>query len=251
MALSVVILVPSGKGENALRPLLGAPVAIRALAAVLPPRQSVTAVLVSPTEHHAALHAAAEKFGFTELRHFIPPGASEIGSIRAALGALKPAGDDVILVHHALYPLCPVALTTRVIEAGTKDGAAVATLAVPGAMFGSGETLGAPVADALVQAQWPAVFTRGALEAVTAAPLEGDLLQAASRREGGVRSVAGDRDLFAVEEEADLTRALEAWGRRATEYAFIWPRPSDENTQSHARAELNMTIPDTPPSTES
>jgi len=206
----------------------------------------VNAVVVAPSEHHSALHGQAERFGLAELRTLLPPGESEIGSIRQALAALPGAPDDVILVHHGLHALCPVAMTARVLGAAGKHGAAVATRPLQSLAFGAGDTLGVPVTDALVTAQWPAAFTRAALDSVVALPLEGPLLAAASVREGGVSTVTGDRDLFALEDEADLTRALEAWGRRATEYAFIWPRPADDHTQLHARNELNLTIPDAP-----
>ena len=50
------------------------------------------------------------------------------------------------------------------------------------------------------------------------------------------------------EGEADVTRALEVWGRRAAEFAFIWPRAgvSSQTVVPGLGAELNLTIPEQP-----
>ncbi|MEW5855556.1 MAG: 2-C-methyl-D-erythritol 4-phosphate cytidylyltransferase [Myxococcota bacterium] len=265
MSLGAIILIPAGKGDAALAPLLGAPVALRALGAVLVPREDVHAVAVAPPAIHEALKREADRFGLGELEKILAPKADERQSVLAALAEL-PDGVDVVVVHHGLTALCPTARVVELVASARESGAAMCALPIRTPVFSSKDELESPLQGPLCTVHWPAAFQREVLTVMLRTATEPELLSCLGAAGRTLRKVAGDRDAFPVEDEADLTRALEAWGRRATEYTFLWPRPGEagEGSLGQPGPEVttegffntpmdvtNVTIPDTPVDEES
>jgi hypothetical protein len=257
MSLGAVLVIPPGHAEAAERSLLGAPVFIRALAAALLPQEEVHALAVAPPSLHGVLKAEADRFGLAELEGVLPFPEDERQGVLAALARL-PGDVDVVVVQPGVLALCSLERMTRLVEAARRDGLAVSAMDLPFAVAARAPELRAPLDGPLcvVQGPWAARPTdlREVLEASTEGGVLASLL--ASRRP--VTTVEGDRDTFPLEEGTDLTRALEVMGRRATDFAFVWPRPEGVDAQvalqspvpspeEAARRAGNVTIPDGPP----
>ena len=257
MSLGAIVVIPVEHAEAAGRSLLGAPVFIRALAATLLPHEEVHVVAVAPPSLHGVLKEEAERFGLGELEHVLPFAQDERASVLAALAKL-PADADVVVVQAGVVPLCSTDRMTQAVAAARRDGAAMGVLDLPPTVVARGPELRAPLDGPLALAQSPLAVAAPALREVLSQSSEPTVLASllASRRV--IVPVAGDRDAFPVVEAADLTRALEVLGRRATDFAFVWPRPAgvDERTalpappvtpEEAARRAGNVTIPDATP----
>ncbi len=246
MAIGSIILVKDG--EPALRPLLGAPVLLRAVAATLLPREEVTAVVVAPQDIHAAVHRELDRFGLSEVVAVLAPAPDMLGSIAAALEKLPKA--DHIIIQDGLAALTPVALCLRVLEGARREGAAVGVQQVRGRVFVDAEALRERVLGAVCVASLPLALSRAVLEDLVSRNTPGHLLDVLVDAGVAVSRVDGDRDVFALQDEADVTRALEVFGRRAPDYAFLWPRPvvgaPTLVPMPSQGAELNVTIPEQP-----
>ncbi|MBI5495421.1 MAG: 2-C-methyl-D-erythritol 4-phosphate cytidylyltransferase [Deltaproteobacteria bacterium] len=247
MAVGSILLADDA--DAVARPMLGAPVGIRALAATLLPRQEVHAVMVAPLPVHELLRKEADRFGLSELIDVLPSSLHAAEALAAALARL-PADVDAVLVHDALVALCPTAMVLRVLNAARVSGAACPVLPLRGEIFVDGEELRTPQAGPLCLAQPPMAFTRTSLQKVVERAGTAGLAAAALEAGVTLARVEGDRDAFRVKDGADLTRALEVWGRRAPEFAFIWPRPSTREEEATiitpGPSELNVTIPERP-----
>lgn len=231
-----------------MRPLLGAPVLLRALAATLLPREDVTAVVVLPRDFHAALQKELDRFGLQEVAAVLAPEPDMLGSVGAALEKLSKA--EHVILQDGLQALTPVALTLRVLEASRRQGAAVGVQQVPGRVFVDAEELRERVVGALCVATLPLAMSRAVLQDLLSRNPPGHVLDALAESAVGVARVEGDRDTFPLRDEVDVTRALEVFGRRAPDYAFLWPRPAVAAPtlvpMPASGAAINATIPERP-----
>jgi hypothetical protein len=249
MALGCVVLVGQGQEEQAVQPFLGAPLAIRALASALIPGEDVVAVAVAPSAAHDALRHHAERFGLTELVHLLEP-SQPARAIDEAVELLTGDGVDAVVWVHGLMPLAPTATITELVVAAREHGAATLARSVDGALFLEEPRLQRLAPGPVCVACLPAAFRMDVLARLLEVGGE-DLFSRSAAAGIALERVLADKDAFPLLDEADLNRALEAWGRRAPEYAFIWPRSTEEVTPDSpaappAGAEVNFTIPDRP-----
>src|SRR5688572_10243976 len=112
MTVGSIVLIGQGEANAAVRSLLGAPVAIRALAATLVPGEDVHAVVVAPTALHARIREEAERFGFAELKKVVDAAGDVRRDVLAGLEALGSEVDHVV-VQHGLQALTPTALIVK------------------------------------------------------------------------------------------------------------------------------------------
>jgi 2-C-methyl-D-erythritol 4-phosphate cytidylyltransferase len=244
MTVGSIILVSDA--EAASRSFLGAPVVIRALASTLLPREEVSVVVVAPASLEPLLRREADRFGFTELHAVLEPGEDQLAGLARALEALPPV--DHVIIQDGLTALCPVAQVVRVLQASRTTGAAVCVTQPVGTVFFDAEELRERVAGAVCISQMPAAFRRDTLQDLCTRAAAPEVLAAAAEAGVALARVAGDPDVFPIQDGAALTRALEVWGRRAAEFVFVWPRagaPAATSVPSPGAA-LNLTIPEHP-----
>ena len=222
MTLGALIYVAQDEDEAALRVFLGAPVVVRSLAPLLSVPHEVVAVAAVPPGVEPVLRAEADRFGLSELQAVVgPEPAADLPAAVAA--ALEAVGDvSLLVVHHGLGALLPPQQVRALLEAAGPNGLAVCGTQVQGA-FMAGPELGEAVDGPLWVPQLPMAGTpenwRRLLEA------EGETLWGRAVAAGlAVACVPADPDALWVSSEAALGRALEVFGRRAPDLAFIWPR---------------------------
>jgi 2-C-methyl-D-erythritol 4-phosphate cytidylyltransferase len=199
----------------------GAPILLRVLRPFLAhPRVSSVAIALAP---HAVESPPQWLQDLDERVRLVPGGATRLHSVRAALAALPPTV-EVVLVHDAARPLVTREIIDRCVRVAEGGEGAVAgwpsvdTLKEVGA---DGRVLSTPDRDALWRAQTPQAFPRGPLlEAYRRAVEEGvpatDDSALFARYGGRVRMVEGSAWNLKVTHPEDVEVAellLRRWGR--------------------------------------
>jgi 2-C-methyl-D-erythritol 4-phosphate cytidylyltransferase len=222
MGWTVAIVPAAGRGDRlgagapkALRHLAGAPLlahAVRGLAAASCVRLVVVAA--PPTDAPAVRDLLAHHVPGVDTV-VVPGGVSRTASVAAALAALPPQA-DVVLVHDAARPLTPPALIDAV-EAAVREGAdaVVPGLPVPDTIKmvdEAGSVLGTPPRAALRAVQTPQGFRRYVLDRAYAQVAESaeeatDDAGLVERLGVQVRVIPGDAAAFKITRPLDLTLA--------------------------------------------
>ncbi len=220
----VAVLVPAaGEGKRLgghrkqFRRLGGQPLLVQTLR-VFERHPKIDHLLVAaPDEAAAVLEMELRGVGLTKLAAVGPGGATRQASVSAALEAVPP-GVDVILVHDAVRPFVESAVIAAVIAAVRAGGAAA--LAVPvvdtlrrGVGFHFGETV---PREGLYRMQTPQGFRRDWFEAAHAqarqhgflATDDVDLVQRTGRN---VRIVAGSPANIKITTQEDWELAQRFW----------------------------------------
>lgn len=230
--LALIVLAPErGCGLPPLallEPLLGAPLLARSVAAALPVDEAVTGVLAVPGALAERVRAEVlERFGLDEVDHIVDAGVDRRSALTAALEAL-PAEVDHVVVQEGARVLVPGGLVERVVAAARqRGGSAIPVIASRGLVRTDAGGHVARVDDAagLKTLQGPACYRVDQLRAALASQQEFEseleLLLAAG---GVVTPVEGDDDNFLLCRDADVSRAVEVFARRAVDFAFIYPR---------------------------
>jgi len=162
---TAAILVAAGRGLRAgaggpkqYRMIGGQSVIFRAMEAFcVHPQISVVQPVLHPDDN------TMFKAACTGLRHAAPAagGATRQASVHAGLEALVGEKPDIVLIHDAARPFVSPAVISRAIEAATKTGAAIPTIAVNDTVKlvdGSGNIEATPERARLRIAQTPQAF---------------------------------------------------------------------------------------------
>jgi 2-C-methyl-D-erythritol 4-phosphate cytidylyltransferase len=185
-----------GGARKAFLTLGGEPILLRALRPFLAhPRVISIAIALSPEDVGSP---PSWLQGLDDRVRLVPGGATRLHSVRAALAALRP-GVEVILVHDAARPLVTREIIDRCVQAAEEGEGGVAGWPAVDTMKevdGLGRVLSTPDRDVLWQAQTPQAFPRiPLLEAYRRAVEEGvpatDDSALFSRYGGRVRMVKG------------------------------------------------------------
>lgn len=130
-----VVLVAAGSGRRAggglpkqYRALGGVPVLRRSAGLFRDRADLAHLAIVIGTGQDALAAAALGALVDAETVHLVPGGATRRDSVRAGLAALERLGaadEDLVLVHDAARPFAPEDLIDRVIEAASREGAAI------------------------------------------------------------------------------------------------------------------------------
>lgn len=246
MTLGALVWLSASDVDVALRPLLGASVALRSAAAALSVPREVRFVFAAPESTHSALRAECDRFGLTEL-HATLEAVSLPDALKAALGAV---GDcDVLLVLDGAQPLLPVDVARLLVDRAGPGVLAAGCTLVSGAVFRGGDALVDQVDGPLWQAALP-LAARPAEWRTALAGTHADLVVRALESGLRVVPVALDADARPLRSPEDLGRAVEAFGRRAPEYPLLWPRspgtPQGAVTAPPPAAHPNITLVDKP-----
>jgi len=234
----IVVANSSGAPGQAIAEsdLVGAPVLARAIAGALPTDESVTGVLVVDEGAVDRVRAAViERFAFDEIDHVVTSAPTFADAIMAGLQAL---GDDVdtVIVQDGRAALVPSGLVDRVVAAARQSEAAAPAVRLVGHIVADeGDGLvPLDIRGRLRAVQGPQVFKRATLTAALSNPpstdATGDAPQiddgagAVAAAGGAVSLVAGDDDNRLIVDDADLSRAVEVFARRAVDFAFVYPR---------------------------
>lgn len=222
----IVIAADTGTGlapRGLLEAFLGAPILTRAIAGALPTTEAVTAVVVVPGDLIDDVKQAAERFGLDEVDRVVAGGPDRKSALLAGLEAL-PADVDVVLVQEGARAMTPVGLADRVVAAARDADAAIGAVTIAD-LVGVDESGSLVPLDArpnLRALQGPAAFKLETLKAALSAD-GADEVEAAARAGANVSLVAGDDDNRLLRDDADVSRALEIYARRAADYAFVYP----------------------------
>ncbi len=185
-----------GGTRKAFLPLGGEPLLLRSLRPFLVhPRVTCLAVALPPEDAGSPPEWLT---GVDDRIRLVPGGATRLHSVRAALAALRP-GVEIILVHDAARPLVTTEIIDRCIRVAESGEGAVAGWPAVDTMKEvdpDGRVLSTPDRDALWRAQTPQAFPRGPLlEAYRRAVEEGvpatDDSALFARYGGRVRMVRG------------------------------------------------------------
>lgn len=132
---SVAVLVPAaGQGKRLgghrkqFRRLGGQPLLVQTLRVFERHPEVDDLIVAAPAEATSVLEHELKAVGLTKLRNVIIGGATRQASVRAALAAVSP-GTDVVLVHDAVRPFVAADKLSEVINAVRARGAA--SLAIP------------------------------------------------------------------------------------------------------------------------
>ena len=212
--------------------LLGVRILARSIAGALPTETSVSGVLLVPERliNHIRQDVVNE-FGLDEIDRIIPGSANRWNALQAGLEAL-PKDLEWVIVQDGHRALTPIGLIDRVLEAassGSLGVPAVPTQDVIGEQDATGKLVAISNKSALRIVQGPLVIKRTVLEELVAKALEddeggGDLALYASQQGLDVAMVDGDPDNLLIRDQRDIGRSLEAFSRRAVEFAFLYPR---------------------------
>lgn len=230
--LGLIVVAPeNGPGlrpDALLEPLLGVPLLGRAIGGALPTQHAVTAVLVVPADLvERVREEVVERFALDEVDQVIAGGPDFASALRAGLEAL-PADVEQVLVQNASQGLSPSGLADRVV-ASLSEGAAAPAAALRGHVVADedGSLMPLEIRPRLRALQGPQAYT---VERLRAALEDGQAEGATDAAElvalvgGSVTLVEGDADNLLLEDEADVSRAVEVFSRRAVDYAFLYPR---------------------------
>lgn len=223
------------------RELLGAPVLARAIASAVPAeREAQVVVAVPEAQLERVREDVVRRFGLIEVVEVVAWRGDLRATVEEALARLGE-GIELVLLHDGRRPLVTHALCQSLIAAALQHGAAapVLTLGEPCALRVDGALqqvpAGAGVLQSPVAAQREHVQRALQHERAAGASLYSLLLDAGLR----VVEVEGDRDNLRIRDEADLSRAIEVWSRRAIDYPFLWPRPDRFDEVEREAAEEN------------
>lgn len=247
--LGLIVVAPeNGPG---LRPdalmgaLLGVPLLGRAIGGALPTQHAVSAVVVVPADLvERVREEVVERFSLDEVDQVVAGGPDFASALLAGLAAL-PADVEKVLVQNASQVLSPSGLADRVLASLSSDGAAAPAAALRGHVVADedGGLMPLEIRPRLRTLQGPQAFT---VERLRAALEDGQAEGATDAAElvalvgGSVTLVEGDADNLLLEDEADISRAVEVFSRRAVDYAFLYPRdllPEDPLKKALAQGE--------------
>lgn len=230
----IVVAAETGTGLSPhalLESLLGAPLLARGIAGALPTDEAVTGVLVVPADLVDKVKAeVVDRFGLDEIDRVVAGGPDRKGAIQAGLDAL-PGDVDIVVVQEGARALTPVGLVDKVVAAVralSDDNAGAVAAVVCRDVIGAdegGSLISLDVRPSLRVLQGPAAFKLGALKAAVSSSPDGEFseVEACARGGGTVTLVAGDDDNRLLRDNADTSRALEVFSRRAADYAFVYP----------------------------
>lgn len=231
--LGLIVVAPeNGPGlrpDALLEPLLGVPLLGRAIGGALPTKDAVTAVLVVPADLvERVREEVIERFALDEVDHVVAGGPDFASALRAGLEAL-PEDVERVLVQNASQALSPSGLADRVVASLSSDGAAAPAAALRGHVVADedGGLMPLEIRPRLRALQGPQAFTVERLRAALSdGQAEGstDAAELVALVGGSVTLVDGDADNLLLEDEADVSRAVEVFSRRAVDYAFLYPR---------------------------
>ncbi len=231
--LGLIVVAPdNGPGlrpDALLEPLLGVPLLSRAIGGALPTKDAVTAVLVVPADLvERVREEVVERFRLDEVEQVVAGGPDFASALRAGLEAL-PSDIERVLVQNASQVLSPSGLADRVAASLSSDGAAAPAGPVRGNVVADedGGLMPLEIRPRLRALQGPQAFT---VERLRAALLDEqadgctDAAELVAQLGGAVTLVDGDGDNLLLEDDADVSRAVEVFSRRAIDYAFLYPR---------------------------
>ncbi len=215
-----IVIVAAGEGSRlglgepkAFVPLAGRSVLAHAIAPLAELREHPLLVIAVPRTHVAlAREIVAESRAAHLDSRVVVGGATRQASVRAALDALEPAV-DVVLVHDAARPLAPVELFESVIAEVIATGASVVPALPVADTIKRADADGAVVEtldrSELAAVQTPQGFPRAQLLAAHDAASAERTDDAALVAEAGhpVRIVAGHELAFKITTGAELRRA--------------------------------------------
>ncbi|MGZ4113487.1 MAG: 2-C-methyl-D-erythritol 4-phosphate cytidylyltransferase [Actinomycetota bacterium] len=218
-AAATAIVVAAGSGERlgadvpkALVPVGEVPMLVRSVRAALGCEAVTFVVIAAPEGREDVTRAMLEPLGAHTV---VAGGLSRQASVRAALGAVDPR-TEIVVVHDAARPFATPSLFAAVIGALEEAEGAIPVVPLADTVkrVEDGWVVSTPARDALAAAQTPQAFRAGALrEAHRRAADQGleftddaGLLEWAGYR---VRAVEGVPGNFTVTTAADLDRANE------------------------------------------
>jgi len=218
------LIVAAGKGERAgaglpkqYRPIAGKPVLRWAVEAMARHGAIRDIRVVIGRDDEARFHEATAGIALGEP---IIGGATRQESVRRGLEALaEQRPPEIVLIHDAARPFCPVAVIDRLLKALDRESAAVPALpAADTLMRGKGRRLGETVDRThLNRVQTPQAFhfqtILGAHRAKAQETFTDDATLVRAAHVGVVR-VEGDETLSKLTLESDLARAEEWLGAR-------------------------------------
>jgi 2-C-methyl-D-erythritol 4-phosphate cytidylyltransferase len=218
-----VVIPAAGSGSRLgghrkqFRELGGKPVIVQTLL-VFERHPAIQHIVVAAPE--AAVKALQQEFkrvGISKLERVVAGGSTRQESVRAAVEALPPLV-DLVLVHDAVRPFVRLAQITRVLDAAKEVGAAAPAIPVSDTVRRSLNGFFAETVDRedLLRMQTPQAFTRAILErANEIADREGleatDEVGLVQRSGVAVRCVDGSNDNVKITTPDDWDRALEFW----------------------------------------
>ncbi len=214
---TAAIIVAAGRGLRAgggvpkqWRPLGGAPVAARALAAFrAAPGIGLVVLVHHPDDHEAATAVAGDAL-------LVAGGATRGESVRAALEALDGRGVAQVLIHDAARPLVPAGVIARVRDALADHVGAAPGVPVTDALWRAegGRVAGVVDRRDLWAAQTPQGFRFDAILAAHRAHPGGaaDDVEVARAAGHAVAIVAGDPENLKITAVEDFRRAERVLG---------------------------------------
>jgi 2-C-methyl-D-erythritol 4-phosphate cytidylyltransferase len=250
----IILAIEEENGGAAFIPsedLLGVRILARSIAGALPTKESISGVLVVPEAIvNSVREDVVQEFGLDEIDRVVRGGQDRWSSLQAGLEAL-PADLDWVVIQDGNRPLVPMGLLDRVLEAAKQGDAAAPAVLVKeplGQLNPDGNLLGAENREQLRSLQGPQVYRRSALEDIVSQQKnEGgqntDVAMYAVTKGVQVALVEGDEDNLVIRDQRDIGRSLEAFSRRAVEYAFLYPRgmlPDDPLKDALAPGEGNL-----------
>jgi 2-C-methyl-D-erythritol 4-phosphate cytidylyltransferase len=229
--LGLVVVAPeNGPGlrpDALLEPMLGVPLLSRAVAGALPSEQAVTGVLVVPPDLvDKVREEVISRFALDEIDRVVGGGPDLVSALRAGLEAL-PDDVDTVLVQDASRVLSPSGLADRVIAALEGQDAAAPAAPVRGFVVADedGSLMPLEISPRVRVLQGPQAFRRdGLAKALDSADTAIEPAEVVASAGANVALVAGDADNLLLRDEADVSRALEVFARRAADYAFLYAK---------------------------
>jgi 2-C-methyl-D-erythritol 4-phosphate cytidylyltransferase len=244
----IVLAIEEEDGGAAFIPsedLLGVRILARSIAGALPTKESVSGVLVAPESMVDSLRKdVVQEFGLDEIDRVVSGGPNRWAALRAGLAAL-PDDLDWVIIQDGHRALVPIGLVDLVLNAAMDSGAAAPAVVVrdaTGQVGADGKIATVEERSSLRTVQWPQVFKRVILDDLVAKENDGsnhdfDLALFAASNGVTVACVDGDTDNIQIRNQRDIGRSLEAFSRRAVDYAFLYPRgmlPDDPLRQALA-----------------
>ncbi|MDD8025241.1 MAG: 2-C-methyl-D-erythritol 4-phosphate cytidylyltransferase [Acidobacteriota bacterium] len=221
MARVGAVIVAAGEGRRfggpkQFAPLRGRPVLDWSLAA-FEANPRVDAIVLVMGEAARGAEAAAR---YPKIAAVVRGGERRQDSVANGVAALKPAPDDIVLIHDGARPLVTQDLIDRVLEAAVTAGAAVPGLPLEDTIkeIAAGRVVRTIDRDRLARIQTPQGFTaeilRRALEAAREAGISGTDEAALVERLGlRVAVVPGDPRNIKITSPLDLMMAEAGLGR--------------------------------------
>jgi 2-C-methyl-D-erythritol 4-phosphate cytidylyltransferase len=174
-------------------------------------------VVAAPETAVKALQQEFKRVGISKLERVVAGGSTRQESVRAAVEALPPLV-DLVMVHDAVRPFVRLSQITRVLDAARQAGAAAPAIPVSDTVRRSLNGFFAETVDreGLLRMQTPQAFGRAVLaRAHELADEEGyeatDEVGLVQRSGVAVRWVEGSNDNVKITTPDDWDRALEFW----------------------------------------